>query len=334
MPTLYLLEQNSRLSKTSKRLVIETEGAAPQEIPEFKVERVFLFGNVQATTQALRFLLSEGADVCFFTMGGKLCGKLVPAEGKNVFLRMKQYAACRDEDFKLVVAKSIAAGKIFNCRAMLQKHGRNHPTAALEPEILRLGELLDEVPRKTQISSLLGVEGMAAKIYFQGLARCMRRSLNFDGRNRRPPRDPVNSLLSLSYALITAEMFSLASAVGLDPYAGFLHGLEYGRPSLALDLIEEFRPAVADRLVLELVNREMLAESDFEFERTEEGEVLKVLLNAEGKKTYFTQYEKRMNAVVDTGSGETGYRRLFESQARQMAAAIERRGEYRPFKLR
>lgn len=333
MPSLYLLEQNSRLSRTSKRLVVEQEGAA-REIPEFKVERVFLFGNVQVTTQALRFLLSQGADVCFFTMSGKLCGKLVPAEGKNVFLRMKQYAAYQDQGYRLALAKTLAAGKIFNCRAMLQKHGRNHPGAALEPEIARLGEILEEIPKKTQLSSLLGVEGMAAKIYFTGLARCLRRSFSFDGRRRRPPRDPVNSLLSLSYAMLTAEMFSLTSAVGLDPYVGFLHSLEYGRPSLALDLVEEFRPAVADRLVLELVNREMLSESDFEFERTEEGEVLKVLLNVEGKKTYFTQYEKRMNSVVDTGSGQTVYRRLFESQARQMAAAIEQRGEYRPFKLR
>ncbi|MDI6738918.1 MAG: CRISPR-associated endonuclease Cas1 [Candidatus Edwardsbacteria bacterium] len=334
MPTLYLLEQNSRLSKTSKRLVVERDGVPAQEIPEFKVDRAFIFGNVQVTTQALRFLLTEGADVCFFTMAGKLCGKLVPAEGKNVFLRMKQYDAFKDEPFKLSLAKSVAAGKIANCRAALQKHGRNHPEAVLEPEIARLGELLDDVPRKTQLSSLLGVEGMAAKVYFQGFARCLRKSFSFDGRNRRPPRDPVNSLLSLTYALLTAEMFSITSAIGLDPYVGFLHSLDYGRPSLALDLIEEFRPVIADRLTLELVNREMLAETDFEYERTEEGDVLKVLLNAEGKKTYFTQYEKRMNAVVATDGGEAGYRRVFESQARQMAAAIERRGEYRPFQLR
>lgn len=334
MPTLYLLEQNSRLSKTSKRLVVELENGGKQEIPEFKVERAFIFGNVQVTTQALRFLLAEGTDVCFFTMAGKLCGKLVPAEGKNVYLRMKQYQAFKDEPFKLSVAKAVAAGKIANCRAALQKHGRNHPEAALEPEISRLGELLEDVPRKVQLSSLLGVEGMAAKVYYQGFARCLRRSLNFDGRNRRSPRDPVNSLLSLSYALLTAEMFSIASAVGLDPYVGFLHSLEYGRPSLALDLIEEFRPVVADRLALELINREMLAEADFEFERTEEGDNLKVLLNAEGKKTYFTQYEKRLNAVVNTGNGEASYRRLFEAQARQMSAAIERHGEYRPFQLR
>lgn len=334
MPTLYLLEQGSKLSKTSRRVVVEKERQILLEIPEFKVERVFVFGNVQITTQALKFLLQNNIDVSFFNLRGRFIGKLIPFESKNVYLRIAQYEKFKDEEFKLKIAKLIVKTKIKNSRTLLQKFYRNHPETNLEEEIKRLDEIYQEVERKTKISSLLGLEGVSSKIYFSGFSKCLRKNFSFKERTRHPPQDPVNSLLSLGYSLILSEMFSVIFALGLDPYVGFLHSLEYSRPSLALDLIEEFRSVIVDRLVLDLINKEMLKEEDFEYENSEDGKVLKVLLNQEAKRVFFSQYEKRMNAKITLSSGEVSYRRLFDVQTRIMISAIKENSEYIPFILR
>ena len=335
MPTLYLLEQGAKLSKTSKRLVIEKDREVLSEIPEFKIEKVFVFGNVQITTQALKFLLGNNIDVSFFNMKGKLIGKLFPFESKNVYLRMAQYDAFKNEEFKLKISKKIVEGKIKNCLVVFQKFLRNHPEVELKEEIDRLNSALKEVERKTQISSLLGLEGISSKVYFKGFSKMFKNGFDFRQRTRHPPLDPVNSLLSLGYSLITSEMFSILFALGLDPYVGFFHTLEYGRASLALDLIEEFRPVIVDRLVLDLINKNMLKQEDFEYEKTEEGKVLKVLLNQEAKRVFFSQYEKRMNTQITLPQGNVSYRRLFDVQARKMIECIKSNsGDYEPFLIK
>ncbi len=335
MPTLYLLEQGSKIFRNSERIVIEKDGRKILEIPEFKVERIFIFGNVQITTQALRFLLLKGKDVSFFNIQGRFIGKVIPSESKNVFLRLSQYEAFKDTNFRLNISKSIVKGKIKNCRTVLSKFYRNHPEVDLREEIERLSELLEEVDRKQQVSSLIGLEGMSTKIYFMGFSKMIRKKeFEFKERTRHPPLDPVNSLLSLGYSLITSEMFSVIFGMGLDPYVGFLHSLEYSRPSLALDLIEEFRPVIVDRLVLDLINKEMLKKEDFEYVETEEGKILKVLLNPKAKSIFFTQYEKRMGALVALPEGMFCYRRLFEVQVKKMIEAIKNKKEYEPFLIR
>ncbi|MCX7920373.1 MAG: CRISPR-associated endonuclease Cas1 [bacterium] len=334
MPTLYLLEQGTKLNKTSKRLVVEKEREIIAEIPEFKVERVFVFGNVQISTQALRFLLEHQIDLSYFTMQGKCLGKLISFESKNVLVRMAQYAAAKDEEFKLRIAKSLVAGKIRNCLTLVQRFARNHPEIPFAEEITRLQELHASVERKTQISSLLGVEGVASQIYFKAFGKMLVKDFTFTERNRHPPRDPVNSLLSLGYTLLTAEMSSLLFGLGVDPYVGFLHQIEYSRPSLALDLIEEFRSAIVDRFVLDLIHKDMLQPTDFTFEQTEDGEVLRVLLAPEAKRVFFTQYEKRLATEITVDDTMMSYRRLFEHQARKMITAIEQRTDYVPFSYR
>jgi len=330
MAIVYLVEQGSKLSKESRRLVVEKDGNILQEIPEFKVEKIFIFGNIQITTQAMKFLLEAQIDTCFFTIYGKLIGRLSPVESKNVYLRMSQFEKHKDEQFKLNIARRIVSGKIENMKTVLQKYGRNHPEISFEENILELEECLAELQRKTAVSSIFGVEGRASAVYFEGFAKMFRKELRFTGRIKRPPADPVNSLLSLGYSLITSEMLSVTCGIGFDPYIGFLHTLEYGRPSLALDLIEEFRQPIVDRLTLELINKEILTIDDFE---EKEGGIY---LKDEPRKKYFLHYEKRMQTEFqDADTGEkTTYRKMFSHQAHKFAKALTENYQYVSFALK
>ena len=331
MSTLYLLEQGAKLVKEHKKLVVEKDGKVLLEIPEFKIDRVLLFGNVQITTQAMKFLLESGIETALFNIYGKLVGKLTPIESKNVFLRVAQYECSKDENFKLSIAKTIVEGKIKNAKVMLQRYVRNHPDEIDFNELLKnLDSCLEELPNKTKVSTVIGIEGRSSAIYFDAFGKMFRKELQFTVRTRRPPLDPVNSLLSLGYTLITNEMFSLVSAIGFDPYIGFLHGLEYGRPSLALDLIEEFRHAVVDRLTLELINKETLKLDDFETK--EEG----VYLKDDARKKYFFYYEKRILTCIQDNDTkeEINFRKIFLKQVQNFSKTIEGKVPYSPFLIK
>jgi len=336
MATLFLLEQGAKLGKTSKRLIIEKNREILSEIPEFKVDRVFIFGNVQVTTQALRFLLENKIDLSFFTLTGKLLGKLVSAESKNIFIRKSQYDAYSNYQFRLEIAKHIVSGKLKNYVILLQKHKRNHPDMDLTDEISGLSEMILKIKSKTQLSSLMGIEGTGTKIYFKGFSKMIKKEFSFDNRNRRPPVDPVNSLLSLGYSILTSEMFSITQAMGLEPYLGYFHTIDYGRPSLALDLIEEFRPVIIDRMILDLINRNVLKKEDFDYEYTEDGErVLRVLLNKEARRVFFSAYEKKMNTQVIIENEKMTYRKLMNRQVRKMMECIGKGdSNYEPFILK
>lgn len=330
MATLYLLEQGARLEKKSKRILLRKDDKVLLEIPEFKVERVLIFGNVQITTQAMKFLLESGIETSLFTIHGKLVGRLLPVQSKNVFLRIAQFEKAKDADFKVNLAKIIVEGKIKNAKVLLQRHVRNHPETDLEYAERDLSRCIDELWRKTGVSSIIGVEGRAAAIYFQAFGKLFRKGLKFRVRSRRPPKDRANSLLSLGYSLITNEMFSVTTGIGFDPYVGFLHGIEYGRPSLALDLIEEFRHVLVDRLTLELVNKEILSEDDFE--EKQEG----IYLKDEARKKYFLHYERRMLTTFHDFEDQEkmNYRRKFHKQAQRFAKTLLEGVAYRPFLMK
>jgi CRISPR-associated protein Cas1 len=330
MSTLYLLEQGAKLEKESKRLVVRKDDRVLLEVPEFKIDRVLLFGNIQITTQAMKFLLESGIQTSLFTIYGKLIGRLMPGCSKNVVLRMAQFEKSKDGDFKLRIAKTIVGGKIRNAKVFLQRYARNHPEVNLEKAEEGLNGCLEELPRKIQVSSVIGVEGRASAIYFQAYGRMFRKGLQFEARRRRPPTDPVNSLLSLGYSLITNEMFSVLMSIGFDPYVGFLHGIEYGRPSLALDLIEEFRPSLIDRLILELINKEILARDDFELR--ENG----VYLKQDSRKRFFQYYERRMLTSFQHSINKTevNYRRMLYIQAQRFAKTLREETPYMCFQIK
>lgn len=328
MSVLYLTEQGAVLRKKSKTLVVDKAGKVLLEVPEFKVERVLIFGNIQITTQAVAFLLENGIETSFFTMNGKLKGKLTPLESKNVYLRLYQYKRYQQEEFKLNLAQGIIEGKIKNQIVLLQRYQRNHPEADFTQCVDRLQEAIKTLLVKKKVSTVLGVEGAATAVYFEAFGRMFRKELKFDGRSRRPPKDPVNALLSFGYTLISNEILSLLSGMGFDPYIGYLHAIDYGRPSLALDLVEEFRHTIVDRLVLSTFNKEIFDVDDFE---EKDGGIY---LNDNSRKTFFLHYERSLQQQFQYEGAEVTFRRLFKNQAQKLSQVILKNEQYTPFLLK
>jgi CRISPR-associated protein Cas1 len=254
MATLYLTEQGSKLRKTSKRLVVEKYGDTLLEVPAHSIDRVLIFGAVQISTQAISFLLDAGIDVSFLSVHGRLKGKLTPLESKNVFLRLAQYDRYRDEEFRPMLARSILEAKLKNQRTIILRYKRNHSEADFSAELDTISHSISSLAQTKDISSLMGLEGAGSVAYFRCFSEMLADEFTFDKRTKHPPLDPTNALLSLGYVLITNEIGALAESAGFDPFIGFLHSLRYGRQSLPLDLVEEFRHPVVDGLVQTLVN--------------------------------------------------------------------------------
>jgi CRISPR-associated protein Cas1 len=345
MATLYLSQQGATLRKEQNRFVVEHDGKILAEAHDFKVERVVVFGHAQLSTQAMAFLLERGIDTAFLSAHGRLKGRLAPIESKNSPLRIAQYARSLDPSFALNVARAMVAGKIANCSEVLARHCRNHPASSLQNHIDQLAAAGQKARRARPVESLRGIEGTAAAIYFQGFARCLRRNFDFHKRTRRPPADPVNSLLSFAYTLLYNEAIAAAAAAGFDCYIGFFHSIHYGRCSLALDLMEEFRPLIADRLALNLVNLDVIKADDFHKQSREQGDTETrrhgdagtrrqgFYLNDDARKRFLREYERMTTAEFahkQTGV-RTSLRRALHHQALVLQKTVLNGGPYRPF---
>lgn len=290
MATIYVSEQGAVISKTSRRLVVSKDSAIILELPVFKVERIFIFGNIQLTTQAMNFLLENGIDVSFFTMGGKCHGRLTAMESKNIFLRLAQYERYLDKEFQINLAKAIVAIKLENEIELIYSFAKNYGISKFKETLVAIQKCKELLKSKTAIKSVMGIEGIAASYFFKAFKMMFRdENLVFNVRRKNPSLDPINSLLSFGYTLVTNEILSVLIGQGFDPYIGFLHGINYGRPSLALDIVEEFRSAI-DGFTLKLLNKAILTEDDFI--STPDGTFLK----PDSMKKYFIHYDKLMSA--------------------------------------
>lgn len=330
MATLYLTEQGATLRKDSRRFIIELGGEVLAEVHEFKVDRVVVFGNIQITTQAIAFLFSKRIDTAFMTMQGKLKGRLTPLESRNVPLRLRHYELSQQQAFALEISKRMIAGKIANSISILARYQRNHPDVGFTPAIDRMSELQNEAMRKRTLESLRGVEGQSAAIYFECFGRMLRNDVQFSGRSRRPPTDPVNALLSFGYTLLYNEAIGVLALVGFDPYLGFFHGINYGRCSLALDLMEEFRHIVVDRLVVSSINLGMFQRHHFDV--ADDGGFY---LKEEPRKKFLKEYEKLMTNEFLCGrtSERISFRKALHEQALMLQRVLMNKNvEYESFK--
>ena len=328
MATLYLTEQRSIVRKTSDRLIVEKDDEVLLEIPCLKLDTVLIFGNVQVTTQALVEMLDHGIELAFLSLGGQLRGQLTPPKARNILLRMKQYDASRSEGFCLRMARRLVDAKVGNAVAVLRRYRMNHPEKISLEEIRELERAGSGIERAASLETLLGVEGAAAARYFRSLGKMVPAAFGFDGRNRRPPRDPLNALLSFGYVLVGNELQSLLDAMGFDPYLGVYHQLDYGRPSLALDLLEELRAPLVDRFSTTLLNTGVLRQEDF-VGTPERG----VVLHREALKRYFSHYEKELTTPFAVDGEELTFRQLFRRQAERLAHAFIDGDLYEPFRL-
>jgi CRISP-associated protein Cas1 len=331
MATLFITEQGATLRKEANRLVVERDDVRLLEVHDFKVERVVVFGNVQLTSQAMAFLVERGIDTTFLSLHGKLKARLVPLESKNSLLRVHQYERTQDQAFALSIAKAIVTAKITNCVDLLKRHQRNHEGSNFGLQLSQLAFLTEEASARGSIDSLRGIEGQAAAVYFTAFAKALRRQLQFTRRTRRPPRDPVNALLSFGYTLLYGEAIASLSSAGFDSYLGFYHLLRYGRCSLALDLMEEFRPLIVDRLVLKIINLEVVKPDDFETDPN-----TGVNLKDGARKRFFREYETVMSdQFTNRVAGEqTSLRRALYQQTFALQRAVIEGTPYAPFRPR
>jgi CRISPR-associated protein Cas1 len=354
MPPLYITTQGAKLCYRKRQLIVEKDAADAQRprqiaaIPAVHVEQVLIFGHASITPPALDHLLKSEVDVVFLTVQGRYKGRLVGPAGGNSRLRLRQYERVLDPAWALETARAIVVGKLHNTRTLLRRYARRQtsevsgePQVRATSEVSPLSEAADELDglmaragRCNTVSSLSGVEGRGAAVYFGVFRQLIQGDeWEFAGRNRRPPRDPVNALLSFGYTVLSHNVESAVRAVGLDPYIGFLHQVAYNRPSLALDLVEEFRPIVVDSVVLRCLNNNIVRPAHFRFDAEREHPVL---LDDEGRGLFIRELEARFNLEFkhpDSHERVT-YRRCFELQARQLARALQSGAVYRPFQVR
>ncbi len=259
----YVTTQGSRIIKQGRHLVVKADDGGTRTLFVYRLQQLVVCGNVQLTSQAMRLLMQENVDTVFLRSDGRYVGRLAGAESKNVFLRRNQFKLLDDDTFNLRVASSIVEGKLINQMRVLQRLRRSRGLAQVAKPIDKIRQCLNRLGEVAEVDQVRGLEGAGSAAFFQGYRCAFAPELGFNNRVRRPPTDPVNSVLSLLYTFLINRGYAAVRLVGLDPYPAFLHSPEYGRHSLPLDLIEEFRTILAETLTLALFSLRVLDSDDF-----------------------------------------------------------------------
>lgn len=290
--TLYITKSDAYLSKDGENIIVSIQSEEIFRIPVVNIEGIVTFGYVGASPGAMQLCASRGVSLTFLSPNGRFIGRLQGPQQGNVLLRKSQYLWADDERRGLHIARLMIAAKIKNYRNILRRNIRDYGTNEEMEKVARtLEHSFKSALNADSKAHLRGIEGDAAACYFSVFNELITNKgedgFTFNGRNRRPPRDAVNALLSFVYTLICHEATSALETVGLDPYVGMFHALRPGRASLALDLMEEFRAYLGDRLVLSLINRRQILPSDF----VQQGE--SVIMKESCKKTVLDAWQKR-----------------------------------------
>ncbi|MFQ5420015.1 MAG: type I-D CRISPR-associated endonuclease Cas1d [Anaerolineae bacterium] len=354
MATLYLTEQQTLVKKQGDTLIVhipeDKEKNRPKKkvrVPLIKIDRVVVQGNSTLTSPAIAALMQRRAEVTFLNRYGRFQGHLAPVFSKNGQLRLAQTAAHHDPVRHHQLTRAFILGKMGNMRAMLMRANRKRKNETITQAVAAIKQTIKDAqatvpdpampdPRRPQANSvygrLQGLEGAASAHYFN----CFKHLLNepglFNGRTRRPPRDPANALLSYGYTILLNQVTSAICTVGLDPYIGYLHSSQYGKPALALDLMEEFRPLIVDSVVLSIFNNGILKAKHF---TQELGGAYR--LNDYGRRTFLTKLEARFDETIThpTFGYKATYRRSLELQTRLLAKTLtDEIPTYPPFTVR
>jgi CRISPR-associated protein Cas1 len=330
---LYLTEQGAVLRKAGDRFLVEKDDEVLLDLPYHKLETVLLFGNIQVTTQAMAELLEKGVHLSLFSRQGLYRGSLSPPRGRNIELRLAQFDCYRDAARSLELARAVVRAKTANGIAVLKRYrARNDAPAEFDAKLKALEETAAGCEGAASVAALDGTEGASAHAYFTLLMEFNKSELAWPGRQKHPAPDPLNALLSLAYTLLMHELAGLTEGAGLDPFLGYLHQVDYGRPSLALDLVEAFRHPVADRLVLTLINRGVLGAEDFR----SQGERAGTFLSPGALKRFFGEYERWM---LDRGTGDGGagtrpsFRERLKADVEGLAAALRTGQPFTPYRF-
>lgn len=296
--TLFVTSEGSYISRESQTLVVSRHGEKVLQVPALAIGSLVFFGSAAVSTGALALCAERGIAVAFLSRHGRFIARVSGPTSGNVLLRRDQFRATEDPNRSLFIARAVVLGKILNARALVLRAIRDHgdPTGELGDAVASMGRCAGLARKAESLDELRGVEGEAGRVYFGIFGNLIVRGegeFRFLKRTRRPPLDPVNAMLSWTYALLARDVEAACEAIGLDPQMGFLHRDRPGRPGLALDLMEELRAPMADRVVLSLLNRRQVLPSDFE---TQPGGGVRMSEGA--RKLLITTYQKRKQEEV------------------------------------
>lgn len=298
--TLYITSENKYLSLDGENVVIKEEGTELGRMPLHNLEMIVSFSRAGASPALMGKCASNGISIVFLTPGGSFLARVEGKTRGNVLLRKRQYEIAAEESESLKIARNMIIGKVYNARWVIERTTRDHPLQAdvekLKTVSERMKDKISDIQNSDSRDHLRGLEGELAAQYFSAFDEMIlqqKDNFYFHNRNRRPPLDRTNALLSFTYTLLTSMMAAALETVGLDPCVGFLHGDRPGRYSLALDMMEELRPALADRFVLKLINKRIMVASDFT--RKEDGAIL---LSDDARKRVLDEWQKRKQEQI------------------------------------
>ncbi len=334
MSCLYVTEQGSRISVEQGKVVVECKDGMRRLIPEQTLESIVIFGNVLLTLPAQKTCLEKGISVTMLSTGGHYFGRLVSTSHVNARRLKKQIYLSDDPDQTLLLGKKIMSCKIHNQRVLLRRYVRNS-TVDISDKIQEINILEKSLERSDSLERLLGYEGAAARAYFDALARLIKPEFAFSGRNRRPPRDPFNAMLSLGYTILFYEIFAEVENRSLSPYVGFIHQIRENHPALVSDLLEEWRAAVVDATVMSMIQGNEISVEDFQKDEETEG----VFLNKKALQAYIQKLEKKMRSTIhylDYLEHPVSFRRAIWWQVKSLSGCIDDSDftEYHPLRIR
>lgn len=335
MSVVYITEQGATVQKRGGRLIVTKKGETVEEIPLMKIDQLRVLGQgVTLTTPALAALAARNVDVVYMTQRGRFLARVNGKESKHGNLRFRQARLVDQPPRCLQLAKQVVAGKLVNQRALLNQlasHAPNEIAAAISG----INAMAKRVPAAPDRDTLLGLEGQGAVSYWKGFRALLKGQWGFDRRAYYPPPDPINALLSFGYTLLLNDIQGALRSIGLDPYLGIFHVIDYGRPSLALDLEEEWRAVIVDPMVLGLVNSGKIRPTDFELASKMNGNKPGVYLQKEARQRFLHAYQLRIHERAmypPIGKQET-FRRMFLLQAQAFARVVLADGTipYQPY---
>jgi CRISPR-associated protein Cas1 len=298
--TLFVTTQGTYLARKGNTVVVRVDGETKMRFPVHNLDGIVCFGRVSCSPPLMELCTEQDVTISFLSPEGRFCGRVQGPASGNVLLRRQQYRWADNKEKSAEIARNIIMAKIANSRNVLLRAKRDHPEKidmkAIEMAVNELNSSLRGLKRSHELRVIRGHEGKSARTYFgvlDSLITSAEDGFSFGGRNRRPPLDPVNSMLSFYYTLLLHDCVSALESVGLDPAVGFLHRDKPGRPGLALDLMEEFRVFLADRLTLSLINRRQIKTADFK-----ESESGAVIMTEDARKQVLVTYQKRKQEEI------------------------------------
>ena len=316
MAAIYLIEQGTTIYKDYQRFIIHVAEKPKMEVPIREVQQIMVFGNIQLSTPVIQACLQEEIPVIFLSQSGLYHGHLWSESATNLDHQLVQVAKRHDHDFQFHVCQAIVYGKLMNSKQLLLRLNRKRKITEVEKSIFGISQDIDYLKLVDNVDSLRGYEGVAAARYFPAFGKLITNpKFEFSLRNRQPPTDPINSLLSFGYTLLFNNVLSFIIAEGLSPYLGNFHYGERQKPYLAFDLMEEFRSLIVDSLVLKIINNSVFNPQDFDIAASTGG----VYLNQSARKVFLKNFEARMNEETshpDLQSPVT-YRHVIHLQVRR-----------------